>query len=118
MNNLLALMGCFCVFTAPLKDFNQQALSLVQSEEKPKKEQLFTVYSTKYVLPSTIIDDFFRASKITTYSYDKEEINKIKLQKFQIFEKNFEDTKFLLEKFMSIKFETDDKKTYYEVKVN
>jgi hypothetical protein len=117
MDKLFAIMGCLCVFTAPVKDFSQQALSLVQSEEKPKKEQVFTVYSTKYVLPSTIIDDFFRSAKITTYSYNKDEINKIKLPKFQIFEKNFEDTKFLLEKFMSIKFETDEKKTYYEVKV-
>lgn len=104
-------MGCLCIL---LGSFNA---AFAQIEEKPKKEQVFTVYSTKYVLPSTIIDDFFRASKITTYSYNKEEINKIKLPKFQIFEKNFEDTKFLLEKFMNIKFETDEKKTYYEVKV-
>ena len=105
-------MGCLCI----LSTFNQNT-AFAQVEDKPKKEQVFTVYSTKYVLPSTIIDDFFRASKITTYSYDKEEINKIKLPRFQIFEKNFEDTKFLLEKFMNVKFETDEKKTYYEVKV-
>ena len=117
MDKLFAIMGCLCVFTAPVKDFNQQAPSLVQSEEVPKKEQVFTVYSTKYVLPSTIINDFFRAAKIKTYSYNKDEINRIKLQEFCIFERNFEDTKFLLEKFMSIKFETDEKKTYYEVKV-
>jgi hypothetical protein len=110
MNKFLAIVGCLCILSAPLNPAFAQ-------EEKPKKEQIFTVYSTKYVLASTIIDDFFRASKITTYSYNKDEINKIKLPKFQIFEKNFEDTKFLLEKFMNVKFETDDKKTYYEVKV-
>ena len=87
----------------------------LQSEEK-KKEPIYTVISTKYVLTSTIIDDFFRAAKITTYSYNKEEINKIKIPKFQIWEKNFDDTKHLLEKFLSVQFETDEKKTYYMVK--
>lgn len=86
----------------------------MQVEEK-KKEPVYTVISTKYVLTSTIVDDFLRASKITTYSYNKEEINKIKIPKFQIFEKNFDDTKTLLEKFLGIKFETDEKKTYYMV---
>ena len=44
------------------------------------------------------------------------EINKIKIPKFQIWEKNFDDTKFLLEKFLSVQFETDEKKSYYMVK--
>ena len=35
---------------------------------------------------------------------------------FQIWEKNFDDTKYLLEKFLSVQFETDEKKTYYMVK--
>ena len=87
----------------------------LQSEEK-KKEPVYTVISTKYVLTSTIIDDFFRAAKITTYSYNKEEINKIKIPKFQIWEKNFDDTKYLLEKFLNVQFESDEKKTYYMVK--
>ena len=87
----------------------------LQSEEK-KKEPVYTVISTKYVLTSTILDDFFRAAKITTYSYNKEEINKIKIPKFQIWEKNFDDTKYLLEKFLSVQFESDEKKTYYMVK--
>ena len=52
----------------------------VQTEEK-KKEPVYTVISTKYVLTSTIVDDFFRAAKITTYSYNKEEINKIKIHR-------------------------------------
>lgn len=112
MNKFFAILSCLCVLAT-----YSQSVGYAQTDDKPKKEQVFTVYSTKYVLPSTIIDDFFRASKITTYSYNKDEVNKIKLPKFQIFEKNFEDTKTLLEKFMSIKFETDDKKTYYEVKV-
>jgi len=86
-----------------------------QNDEK-KKEPVYTVISTKYVLTSTIVDDFFRAAKISTYSYNKEEINKIKIPKFQIWEKNFDDTKYLLEKFLSIQFETDEKKTYYMVK--
>ena len=87
----------------------------LQTEEK-KKDTVYTVISTKYVLTSTIIDDFFRAAKITTYSYNKEEINKIKIPKFQIWEKNFDDTKYLLEKFLSVQFDTDEKKTYYMVK--
>lgn len=112
MNKFFAILSCLCVLATCSRN-----IGYAQTDDKPKKEQVFTVYSTKYVLPSTIIDDFFRASKITTYSYNKDEVNKIKLPKFQIFEKNFEDTKNLLEKFMSIKFETDEKKTYYEVKV-
>ena len=68
------------------------------------------------VVEPTIIDDFFRAAKISTYSYNKEEINKVKIPKFQIWEKNFDDTKFLLEKFLSVQFETDEKKSYYMVK--
>ena len=90
-------------------------ISFAHQEEK-KKEPAFTVISTKYVLTSTIIDDFFRAAKILTYSYNKEEINKIKIPKFQIWEKNFDDTKYLLEKFLSVQFETDEKKSYYMVK--
>ncbi len=106
MNNVFALLGCLCVFSAPI----------LQAEDKPKKEPMYTVISTKYVLTSTIVDDFFRASKITTYSYNKEEINKIKIPKFQIWEKNFDETKNLLEKFLGVQFETDDKKSYYMVK--
>jgi hypothetical protein len=87
----------------------------LQTDEK-KKDPVYTVISTKYVLTSTIIDDFFRTAKITTYSYNKEEINKIKIPKFQIFEKNFDDTKYLLEKFLNVQFDTDEKKSYYMVK--
>ena len=112
MNKLFTLIGCLCLVLMPIRSF---ALPLIQIEEKAKKEQVYTVISTKYVLTSTIIDDFFRAAKITTYSYNKEEINKIKIPKFQIWEKNFDDTKYLLEKFLNVKFETDEKKTYYMV---
>ena len=87
----------------------------LQTDEK-KKDPIYTVISTKYVLTSTIIDDFFRTAKITTYSYNKEEINKIKIPKFQIWEKNFDDTKCLLEKFLNVQFDTDEKKSYYMVK--
>ena len=111
MKNIIAILGCLCIFSAPVFSFHAP----IQIEEKAKKEPVYTVISTKYVLTSTIIDDFFRAAKITTYSYNKEEINKIKIPKFQIWEKNFDDTKYLLEKFLNVKFETDEKKTYYMV---
>ena len=107
MRNILALVNILGFFSGLFFG--------VQTEEK-KKEPVYTVISTKYVLTSTIVDDFFRAAKITTYSYNKEEINKIKIPKFQIWEKNFDDTKFLLEKFLSVQFETDEKKSYYMVK--
>lgn len=105
MRKILAIFGLFILTTS----------SFAHQEEK-KKEPIYTVISTKYVLTSTIIDDFFRAAKITTYSYNKEEINKIKIPKFQIWEKNFDDTKFLLEKFLSVQFDTDEKKSYFMVK--
>ena len=105
MRKVLAILGLFFLTTS----------SFAYQEEK-KKEPIYTVISTKYVLTSTIIDDFFRAAKISTYSYNKEEINKIKIPKFQIWEKNFDDTKYLLEKFLSVQFETDEKKSYYMVK--
>ena len=111
MNNVFAILGFLCILPTPVRNVS----SPVQIEEKAKKEPVYTVISTKYVLTSTIIDDFFRAAKITTYSYNKEEINKIKIPKFQIWEKNFDDTKYLLEKFLNVKFETDEKKTYYMV---
>ena len=111
MNNVLAILGFLCLLPASVRDMSAP----IQIEEKAKKEPVYTVISTKYVLTSTIIDDFFRAAKITTYSYNKEEINKIKIPKFQIWEKNFDDTKYLLEKFLNVKFETDEKKTYYMV---
>ena len=107
MRNILVLVNILGFFSG--------VFFSVQTEEK-KKEPVYTVISTKYVLTSTIVDDFFRAAKITTYSYNKEEINKIKIPKFQIWEKNFDDTKFLLEKFLSVQFETDEKKSYYMVK--
>jgi hypothetical protein len=106
MRNIFVVLGLFFFLTT----------SAFSYQEEKKKEPIYTVISTKYVLTSTIIDDFFRAAKITTYSYNKEEINKIKIPKFQIWEKNFEDTRHLLEKFLSIQFETDEKKTYYMVK--
>lgn len=112
MNNVFAILGFLCFLPAPVKDMP----ITFQIEEKAKKEPVYTVISTKYVLTSTIIDDFFRAAKITTYSYNKEEINKIKIPKFQIWEKNFDDTKYLLEKFLNVQFESDEKKTYYMVK--
>ena len=80
MRKVLAILGLFFLTTS----------SFAYQEEK-KKEPIYTVISTKYVLTSTIIDDFFRAAKISTYSYNKEEINKIKIPKFQIWEKNFDD---------------------------
>jgi hypothetical protein len=104
------------LINVPWNNINLPVQPSIQLEEKVKKEPVFTVISSKYVLTSTIIDDFFRASKITTYSYNKEEINKIKIPKFQIWEKNFEETKVLLEKFLGVHFETDEKKTYYMVK--
>jgi hypothetical protein len=116
MNNVFAIIGILCALSDPFVTFCLPVQPSFQIEEKAKKEPVYTVISTKYVLTSTIIDDFFRAAKITTYSYNKEEINKIKIPKFQIFEKNFEDTKYLLEKFLSVQFETDEKKTYYMVK--
>jgi len=115
MNNLIAILGCLLIFAAPIRVFSLSTQPVIQIEEKPKKEPVYTVISTKYVLTSTIIDDFFKAAKITTYSYNKEEINKIKIPKFQIWEKNFDDTRYLLEKFLNVKFETDEKKTYYMV---
>jgi hypothetical protein len=115
MKNVFVIFSLMCLVSLPLKSFSQPNELVFQLEDKPKKEQVYTVISTKYVLTSTIIDDFFRASKITTYSYNKEEINKIKIPKFQIWEKNFDDTKNLLEKFLNIRFETDEKKTYYMV---
>ena len=99
MRNVIAILSLLFLTTS----------SFAYQEEK-KKEPVYTVISTKYVLTSTIIDDFFRAAKITTYSYNKEEINKIKIPKFQIWEKNFDDTKYLLEKFLSVQFESDEKK--------
>lgn len=112
MKNIIAILGCLCIFSAPVLSFDVP----VQIEEKAKKEPVYTVISTKYVLTSTIIDDFLRAAKITTYSYNKEEINKIKIPKFQIWEKNFDETKYLLEKFLGLQFETDEKKSFYMVK--
>ena len=106
MRNILVVLGLFFYLSG----------SVFAHQEEKKKDPVYTVISTKYVLTSTIIDDFFRAAKITTYSYNKEEVNKIKIPKFQIYEKNFDDTKYLLEKFLNIKFETDEKKTYYMVK--
>lgn len=106
MKKVFAILGLFLFLNL---------IAFAHQEEK-KKEPTFTVISTKYVLTSTIIDDFFRAAKITTYSYNKEEINKIKIPKFQIWEKNFDDTKFLLEKFLSVQFDTDEKKSYFMVK--
>lgn len=106
MKKVFAILGLFLFLNL---------IAFAHQEEK-KKEPNFTVISTKYVLTSTIIDDFFRAAKITTYSYNKEEINKIKIPKFQIWEKNFDDTKFLLEKFLSVQFDTDEKKSYFMVK--
>ena len=106
MRNVFAILSLF---------FFLSSSGFAYQEEK-KKEPVYTVISTKYVLSSTIIDDFFRAAKITTYSYNKEEINKVKIPKFQIWEKNFDDTKYFLEKFLSIQFESDEKKTYYMVK--
>ena len=111
MNNVFAILGFLCLLPTPIYGVSMP----FQIEEKAKKEPVYTVISTKYVLTSTIIDDFFRAARITTYSYNKEEINKIKIPKFQIWEKNFDDTKYLLEKFLNIRFETDEKKTYYMV---
>jgi hypothetical protein len=105
MRKILAILGLFFLTTT----------TFAYQEEK-KKDPVYTVISTKYVLTSTIVDDFFRAAKITTYSYNKEEINKIKIPKFQIWEKNFDDTKYLLEKFLSVQFDTDEKKSYYMVK--
>lgn len=116
MGNLLSSLGLMFLINVPWNNINLPVQPSVQLEEKVKKEPVYTVISTKYVLTSTIIDDFFRASKITTYSYNKEEINKIKIPKFQIWEKNFEETKALLEKFLGVQFETDEKKTYYMVK--
>ena len=116
MNNLVAVAGCLCALSLPLNSFSHPIQPMIQVEEKTKKEPVYTVISTKYVLSSTIIDDFFRAAKITTYSYNKEEINKIKIPKFQIWEKNFDETKYLLEKFLNIQFDTDEKKSYYMVK--
>lgn len=115
MRNIYLALVVLC-FTAGMIKGMELPLHFTQSEEK-KKEPVYTVISSKYILTSTIIDDFFRAAKITTYSYNKEEINKIKIPKFQIYEKNFDDTKYLLEKFLNIKFETDEKKTYYMVKI-
>ena len=112
MNNVFAILGFLCLMPSPINTVS----SPYQIEEKAKKEPVYTVISTKYVLTSTIIDDFFRAAKITTYSYNKEEINKIRIPKFQIWEKNFDDTKYLLEKFLGIQFETDEKKSFYMVK--
>ena len=58
-----------------------------------------------------------RAEEVARIEREKqEEINKIKIPKFQIWEKNFDDTKFLLEKFLSVQFETDEKKSYFMVK--
>lgn len=112
MNNVFAILGFLCLLPTPINEVSMP----FQIEEKAKKEPVYTVISTKYVLTSTIIDDFFRAAKITTYSYNKEEINKIKIPKFQIWEKNFDDTKYLLEKFLNVQFETDEKKSFYMVK--
>lgn len=115
MNNVFAILSFLCFSYMPCEIVLDTIQRNFQIEEKAKKEPVYTVISTKYVLTSTIVDDFFRAAKITTYSYNKEEINKIKIPKFQIWEKNFDDTKYLLEKFLNIKFETDEKKTYYMV---
>ena len=112
MSNVFVVLSFLCLFSTPVKDLSAP----YQIEEKAKKEPVYTVISTKYVLTSTIIDDFFRAAKITTYSYNKEEINKIKIPRFQIWEKNFDDTKYLLEKFLGVHFETDEKKSFYMVK--
>ena len=114
MRKIYLALVLLCFTAGMIKGMNIP-LYPTQVEEK-KKEPVYTVISTKYVLTSTIVDDFFRAAKITTYSYNKEEINKIKIPKFQIWEKNFDDTKYLLEKFLGVQFETDEKKTYYMVK--
>ena len=53
---------------------------------------------------------------IAAHAQLKWAIDKIKIPKFQIWEKNFDDTKYLLEKFLSVQFDTDEKKTYYMVK--
>ena len=106
MRTVFAILGLFFFLST----------SVFASQEEKKKEPVYTVISTKYVLTSTIIDDFFRAAKIKTYSYNKEEINKIKIPKFQIWEENFDKTIYFLEKFLNVQFETDDKKSYYMVK--
>jgi len=105
MRNVFAILGLFFLTTS----------SFAYQEEK-KKEPVYTIIGTKYVLTSTIIDDFFTAAKIKTHSYNKEEINKIKIPNFRIWEENFDKTVYLLEKFLDIKFETDEKKSYYMVK--
>ena len=52
MRNVFAILGLFFLTTS----------SFANQDEK-KKEPVYTVISTKYVLTSTIIDDFFRAAK-------------------------------------------------------
>jgi len=116
MNNLVAVIGCLCALSLPLKSFSQPIQPMIQVEEKAKKEQVFTIIGPKYVLASTIIHDFFTAAKIKTFSMNRKEINKIEIPDFIIFEKNFDETKYLLEKFLNVQFETDEKKSYYMVK--
>ena len=116
MNNLVAVAGCLFVLSLPMNSFSHPIQPMIQVEEKAKKEQVFTIIGSKYVLVSTIIHDFFTAAKIKTFSMNRKEINKIEIPDFIIFEKNFDETKYLLEKFLNVQFETDEKKSYYMVK--
>jgi hypothetical protein len=79
MNNLVAVIGCLCALSLPLKSFSQPIQPMIQVEEKAKKEVFISMQVNKenYQTPVKVIEGLFKqAGIIDFYIENPEKIEK------------------------------------------
>ena len=92
--------------------------SIVQEEEKPKKEILISMRSNFYQNASSVIESVFKQANINDFSID-EKVKDIKAKNIQFRNKTLSQSLDILSKFYNVKFEITDvgKDKFYSVTV-
>lgn len=118
MNNLVAVLGCFLLFSNPTKNHTFDSIGIFQSDEKPKKEILISIRSNYYQDANSVIEAVFKQANILDFSID-EKVKEIKSKNIQFKNKTLMQTFEILSKFYNIKFEITEigKDKFYAVMV-
>lgn len=120
MNNLFALLSCFCLLSAPLNSFPHPDYSFTLQDEKPKKEILISIKSTFYKNPVQVIEGFFKQANIYDFSIsDNDKLEKLDVGNFQFRNKTIDQAIKRLSSEYKIVFEVEEvgKDKVYKVKM-
>lgn len=113
MNNLFAMMSLICLFPSPM---SMPAHTIIQVDEKPKKEILISLNSSFYRNAKEVVEGFFKQANIKN-KYIDSSLEKLDKKNFSFIDFTVDEAIEYLSSKYNVQFtvETIGKKKIYNV---